>query len=45
MNNQEIYSLHAGGANFAYGDGSVHFHSESIAPAAFVSLFTANAGD
>ena len=44
-NNQEIYSLHIGGTNFLYGDGSVHFHSETIAPPVFVSCFTAAAGD
>ena len=44
-NQNEIYSLHPGGANFLYGDGSVHFHSETIEPEAFVSLFTRAAGD
>jgi prepilin-type processing-associated H-X9-DG protein len=44
-NHNEIYSLHPGGANFLYGDGSVHFHSETIEPEAFVSLFTRAAGD
>ena len=44
-NHQEIYSLHQGGSNFLYGDGSVLFHSETMAPAAFVSRFTSRAGD
>ncbi|MDR3183285.1 MAG: DUF1559 domain-containing protein [Planctomycetaceae bacterium] len=44
-NHQEIYSLHSGGCNFLFGDGSVRFISENIAPAAFVSMFTARAGD
>ena len=44
-NNNEIYSFHAGGANFLYGDGSVSFSSETIHPEVFVSLFTCNAGD
>ena len=44
-NHQEIYSLHQGGCNFLYGDGSVLFHSETMAPAAFVSRFTSHAGD
>ena len=44
-NHQEIYSLHQGGCNFLYGDGSVLFHSETMAPAAFVSRFTSRAGD
>jgi prepilin-type N-terminal cleavage/methylation domain-containing protein/prepilin-type processing-associated H-X9-DG protein len=44
-NNQEIYSLHTNGSNFLYGDGSVHFHAETISPQIFVSLFTSCAGD
>jgi len=44
-NHQEIYSLHQGGANFLYGDGSVLFHSETMSPEAFVSRFTSAAGD
>lgn len=44
-NSNEIYSFHAGGANFVYGDGSVRFTSETIDPEAFVSVFTCNAGD
>lgn len=44
-NNNEIYSFHVGGANFAYGDGSVSFSSETIHPEVFVSLFTCSAGD
>ena len=44
-NHREIFSLHNGGANFLYGDGSVTFHSEAMAPEAFVSRFTACAGD
>lgn len=44
-NRNEIYSFHPGGCNFVYGDGSVRFHSESIDPEAFFSLFTRNAND
>ncbi|NUQ62284.1 MAG: DUF1559 domain-containing protein [Pirellulales bacterium] len=44
-NVNEIYSFHPGGANFLYGDGSVHFHSETIEPDPFVSLFTRAASD
>ena len=44
-NHQEIYSLHIGGSNFLYGDGSVSFHSETMSPAAFVPRFTSRAGD
>ena len=44
-NHQEIYSLHQGGCNFLYGDGSVMFHSETMSPGAFVSRFTSCAGD
>lgn len=44
-NANEIYSFHPGGCNFLYGDGSVRFHSEEMAPEPFVSLFTRAAGD
>jgi prepilin-type N-terminal cleavage/methylation domain-containing protein/prepilin-type processing-associated H-X9-DG protein len=44
-NRNEIYSFHPGGANFLYGDGSVHFHSETINAETFVSLFTRAGGD
>ncbi|MGD9126857.1 MAG: DUF1559 domain-containing protein, partial [Planctomycetia bacterium] len=44
-NLEEIYSFHPDGAQFAYGDGSVHFLSNDIDPDTFVSLFTAAAGD
>ena len=44
-NNNEIYSFHPGGANFLYGDGSVHFQPETIDAEVFVSLFTRSARD
>jgi len=44
-NRNEIYSFHSGGCNYLYGDGSVHFHPESIDPETFVALFTMAAGD
>jgi prepilin-type N-terminal cleavage/methylation domain-containing protein/prepilin-type processing-associated H-X9-DG protein len=44
-NNNEIYSFHPGGANFLYGDASVHFQPETIDPETFVSLFTRAAQD
>jgi prepilin-type processing-associated H-X9-DG protein len=44
-NKNEIYSFHLGGTNFCYGDGSVHFLSETIHPETFISTFTAYAGD
>ncbi len=44
-NNNEIYAFHPGGADFLYGDGSVHFHADQLAPNPFVSLFTKSAGD
>ena len=44
-NHQEMFSLHSGGSNFLYGDGAVRFHSETTSPDAFVSRFTAYAGD
>jgi prepilin-type N-terminal cleavage/methylation domain-containing protein/prepilin-type processing-associated H-X9-DG protein len=44
-NNNELYSFHSGGANFVYGDASVKFHSETIDPEIFLSLFTCNGND
>ena len=44
-NDNEIYSFHKAGCNFLYGDGSVHFVTEDIAPEIFVSRFTREAGD
>ncbi len=44
-NNSRIYSFHPGGCNFAYADGSVHFHNDDIDANVFVSLFTRAAGD
>lgn len=44
-NQDEIYSFHNGGCNFAFGDGSVRFENESIAPHVFVALFTRAGGD
>jgi prepilin-type N-terminal cleavage/methylation domain-containing protein/prepilin-type processing-associated H-X9-DG protein len=45
QNSNEIYAFHDGGANFLYGDGSVHFHIESMAAETFISLFTRAGGD
>ncbi len=45
LNSCEIYSFHAGGANYLYGDGSVHFLSETLDPEVFASLFTCAARD
>jgi prepilin-type N-terminal cleavage/methylation domain-containing protein/prepilin-type processing-associated H-X9-DG protein len=44
-NDNEIYSFHNGGCNFAFGDGSVHFLQQAIDPETFVSLFTRASGD
>ena len=44
-NEDEIYSFHVGGANFLYGDGSVHFHGEDLNNELFITLFTRAAGD
>ena len=44
-NNNEIFSLHPGGANFLYADGSARFHSETIDAETFAALFTCAAGD
>jgi prepilin-type N-terminal cleavage/methylation domain-containing protein/prepilin-type processing-associated H-X9-DG protein len=44
-NGNEIYSFHKGGANFLFGDGSVHFIREDIAPRTFGALYTRAGGE
>jgi hypothetical protein len=44
-NNNEIYSFHANGCNFLYGDAGVHFHNNSIDMETFCSLFTRDCKD
>jgi prepilin-type N-terminal cleavage/methylation domain-containing protein/prepilin-type processing-associated H-X9-DG protein len=44
-NGNEIFSFHPQGANFLFGDGSVHFVKQSIAPRAFAALFTRAGGE
>jgi prepilin-type N-terminal cleavage/methylation domain-containing protein/prepilin-type processing-associated H-X9-DG protein len=44
-NLEEIYSFHPGGANFTFGDGSVHFVSEDIGIVAFAALHSRAGGD
>jgi prepilin-type N-terminal cleavage/methylation domain-containing protein/prepilin-type processing-associated H-X9-DG protein len=44
-NNNEIYSFHAGGCNFLYGDGGVRFENEGMAAEVFASLFTRDESD
>jgi prepilin-type N-terminal cleavage/methylation domain-containing protein/prepilin-type processing-associated H-X9-DG protein len=43
--NNEIYSFHTGGANALFGDGSVHFLNESIAPGVVIGLVTRSGGE
>jgi len=45
LNDNEIFSFHAGGANFAMADGSVHFIRQTIRPKTFQALFTSMNGD
>ncbi|HLN29042.1 MAG TPA: DUF1559 domain-containing protein [Gemmataceae bacterium] len=44
-NNGELYSFHTGGANVVFADGSVHFLTENMTPAAFAALVTARGGE
>jgi prepilin-type N-terminal cleavage/methylation domain-containing protein/prepilin-type processing-associated H-X9-DG protein len=44
-NNGEVYSFHTGGANVVFADGSVHFLTASMTPAAFAALVTARGGE
>jgi prepilin-type N-terminal cleavage/methylation domain-containing protein/prepilin-type processing-associated H-X9-DG protein len=45
-NGNEIYSFHLGnGANYCFGDGSVRFIRQEIAPATFAALYTRAGGE
>jgi prepilin-type N-terminal cleavage/methylation domain-containing protein/prepilin-type processing-associated H-X9-DG protein len=44
-NSAAVYSFHSGGANFAMGDGSVRYLSNSIDKWVFYALTTATAGE
>ena len=43
-NNNEVYSFHAGGAVFAYGDGGVRYENERMDPELFVRRVTRGDG-
>ena len=45
INVSEAFSFHTGGANFAMGDGSTHFISDSVDAATFVGLCTRSGGE
>jgi len=44
-NDNEVYSFHPAGANFAFADGSVRFIRETIRNTTFAALVTKAAGD
>lgn len=44
-NLEEVYSFHPGGANFTYGDGSVHFVSEDTDIVTFAALHSRAGGE
>src|SRR4029079_4913148 len=45
MNNREVYSFHAGGANVAFTDGSVRFLKAEIDISVFAGLVTRAGGE
>ncbi len=45
QNNEGFYSQHTGGAQFCFGDGSVHFISDSIDLALYRNLSTCGGGE
>jgi prepilin-type N-terminal cleavage/methylation domain-containing protein/prepilin-type processing-associated H-X9-DG protein len=44
-NEWEVYSMHAGGANAVFGDGSVRFLKQTINPAIFAATITRACGE
>ncbi|MCA9245896.1 MAG: DUF1559 domain-containing protein [Planctomycetales bacterium] len=44
-NDSQVYSFHQEGANFTFGDGSVHFIADDIEAELYVSLFTREGND
>jgi prepilin-type N-terminal cleavage/methylation domain-containing protein/prepilin-type processing-associated H-X9-DG protein len=44
-NNGELYGFHTAGVNVVFADGSVHFLSTNMTPAAFAALVTARGGE
>ncbi len=44
-NDNEIYSLHPGGANHLFADGSVRFLKQTTSPAVFVALISFRGGE
>ncbi|MGO8957283.1 MAG: H-X9-DG-CTERM domain-containing protein, partial [Streptosporangiaceae bacterium] len=44
-NDWEVYSMHPGGANAVFGDGSVKFLKATINPAVFAALVTRAGGE
>jgi len=44
-NDNEVYSFHFGGANFLFGDGSVHFIRDTIRNDVFAALTTKATGE
>jgi prepilin-type N-terminal cleavage/methylation domain-containing protein/prepilin-type processing-associated H-X9-DG protein len=43
--NGDIYSFHSGGANFLFGDGSVHFIAQTVSIRVLAALVTRDAGE
>jgi prepilin-type N-terminal cleavage/methylation domain-containing protein/prepilin-type processing-associated H-X9-DG protein len=44
-NNGELYGFHTAGCNVVFADGSVHFLTAAMSPAAFAALVTARGGE
>jgi prepilin-type processing-associated H-X9-DG protein len=45
IDDDSAFSFHTGGAQFVFGDGSVHFMSQNIENNTYAGMYTRNRGE